>query len=170
MSFFERAKAAATELAAKADDAISNAGLSGAPARSPQADRLLRDLGVLAFLEGTGRTINPADRERVMAALGRFEASGQIGQLTISPPDQAPGMPPPPPGAAAGAPAPPPAAYPPPPPPPPPPAGQAPPPAAYPPPAQAPGPAAEPAGEPDPPPTDGAPPGSAPPPPPPSWA
>ncbi len=36
MSFFERAKAAATELAAKADDAISNAGLSGAPARSPR--------------------------------------------------------------------------------------------------------------------------------------
>jgi hypothetical protein len=170
MSFFERAKAAATDLAAKADGAIANAGLSGAPARSPQADRLLRDLGVLAFLEGTGRAINPADRERIVGALGRLEASGQIGQLTISPPDQAPGMPPPPPGAAGAAP-PPPAPYPPPPPPPP--AGQAPPPPGYAPapPAPAPEPVAEPAGEPDPPPTDAVPPGSTPPPPPPpSWA
>ena len=68
MSFFERAKAAANDLAAKADAEMKKAGIStpggtgtygapGAPAApgASGADRALRDLGVLAYLEATGR-------------------------------------------------------------------------------------------------------------------
>jgi hypothetical protein len=160
MSFFERAKAAAGDLAAKADAEIKKAGistpgsgLSGGPGASgaaagADADRALRDLGVLAYLEATGRPASAADRARVMATLHELESSGRLGRLDVSPAYGAPGGPPPPPGAAAAsaamstAPPPPPGGTPPPPPPP----GAAPPP---------------------PPP---APPGSTPPPPPPSWA
>ncbi len=157
MSFFERAKAAASDLAAKADGALANAGLSGQPATSRDAGRLLHDLGVLSYLEATGRPVEAADRERVMASLRELEAAGTIGALTVSPPappaPPAPGAagygaPPPPPGAAAqgGYAA-----------PPPPPGAVAPPP----PPASAPPPPAPPEGV--------VPPGSTPPPPPPSW-
>jgi hypothetical protein len=98
MSFFERAKAAADDLLAKADVAMSNAGVS-VPGIGP--DRALRDLGVLAWLEATGRQVDPADRERVMATLRRLEASGRLGPLTVTPPE--PYGTPPPPGAAATA-------------------------------------------------------------------
>ena len=47
MSFFERAKAAATDLAAKADVAMNQAGIN-TPAPGGGGDRALRDLGVLA--------------------------------------------------------------------------------------------------------------------------
>ncbi len=99
MSFFERAKAAADDLMAKADVAMSNAGVS-VPGVGP--DRALRDLGVLAWLEATGRQVDPADRERVMATLRELEASGRLGPLTVTP-AQPYGQPPPPPGAAATA-------------------------------------------------------------------
>ena len=62
MSFFERAKAAANDLAAKADVEMKKAGINagspvgGAPVvRAASGDRALRDLGVLAYLEATGR-------------------------------------------------------------------------------------------------------------------
>lgn len=66
MSFFERAKAAANDLAAKADAEMRKAGIStpggvpgtggfgGGGAASAAGDRALRDLGVLAYLEATG--------------------------------------------------------------------------------------------------------------------
>ncbi|MFQ6170794.1 hypothetical protein ACK8HX_04245 [Oryzobacter sp. R7] len=147
MSFFERAKAAATDLAAKADVAMQNAGINTPTGGG--GDRALRDLGVLAYLEATGRPGSGADRERLVAELRELESSGRLGPLTLTP-THAPGAPPPPPGAAAagaGVPAA----------PPPPPAGSAPPH----PPAAAPPPAPEP---------ETTPPGSTPPPPPPSWA
>jgi hypothetical protein len=144
MSFFERAKAAANDLAAKADAEMKKAGIStpgtsagtgtygapGAPAgpAGSGADRALHDLGVLAYLEATGRPASTADRERLLATLRELESSGRLGPLTVSPAAPGPPPPPPPPGSA-----------PPPPPPPPPPQG-------------------------------GTPPGSTPPPPPPSWA
>ncbi|WP_392543936.1 hypothetical protein [Oryzobacter telluris] len=153
MSFFERAKAAATDLAAKADVAMQQAGIN-TPAGGG-GDRSLRDLGVLAYLEATGRPVEAADRERLLAELRELESSGRLGPLTLTP-SYAPGTPPPPPGAAgtaAGMPAAP---------PPPPPMGATPPP---------------PAGGPPPPPASPAPPaapevppGATPPPPPPSWA
>lgn len=172
MSFFERAKAAASDLAAKADVAMSNAGVN-VPGMG--GDRALRDLGVLAWLEATGRPVDAADRERVMATLRELETAGRLGPLTVTP-AQPYGAPPPPPG-SAGAPPPPPGAGAPPPPPPAPGAGAPPPPPpggvspagdapAGPPPGAAPDP------RPPVPDTDEQPPSSStpPPPPPPSWA
>jgi len=117
MSFLERAKAAANDLAAKADAELKKAGIStpgastgtgayGAPT-APGAptgpavpggsgsDRALRDLGVLAYLEATGRPASPAERERVLATLRELESSGRLGPLTVAP--AVPGTPPPPP-------------------------------------------------------------------------
>lgn len=154
MSFFEKAKAAASDLAAKADVAMTNAGVN-VPGMG--GDKALRDLGVIAWLDATGRPVADADRERVMATLRDLETQGRLGALTVSPPAPAYGAPPPPPGAAAAGAAP--AAPPPPPsapaagPPPPPSTPQAPPA-----PPAAPAPAAPPQGE------------APPPPPPPSWA
>jgi hypothetical protein len=85
MSFLERAKAAANDLAAKADVAMSQAGIS-TPGTPGGGDRALRDLGVLAYLEATGRGVNPADRDRLLATLRELESSGRLGPLTVSPP------------------------------------------------------------------------------------
>ncbi|MEO5611093.1 MAG: hypothetical protein ABIQ61_01070 [Ornithinibacter sp.] len=152
MSFLERAKAAANELAAKADVAMSNAGPNTPTGGGGGGggERALRDLGVIAWLDATGRPVAEADRERVMTALRRMEDAGQLGALTVSQPPPAPAGPPPPPGATAAGWS-----------PPPPPAGPA-------------GPVGA-SGEPPPPPApreepQAAPPGSTPPPPPPSWA
>lgn len=122
MSFFERAKAAASDLASKADQALANSGIAGQPTGQANPKTLLHDLGVLTYLEATGRAVDPADRNRIMEAMRGLEAAGQLGPLTITPPaPPAPTGPPPPPGAAAqgyaAAPPPPPAAAPPPPPP-----------------------------------------------------
>ena len=82
MSFFDRAKAAASDLAAKADVAMANAGIS---VPGIGGDRALRDMGVLAWLEATGRPVDPADRERVMTALRELETAGRLGPLTVTP-------------------------------------------------------------------------------------
>ncbi len=164
MSFFDRAKAAASDLAAKADVAMANAGIS---VPGIGGDRALRDMGVLAWLEATGRPVDPADRERVMTALRELETAGRLGPLTVTPAEPY-GTPPPPPGAGGGTP----------PPPPPPPGGTPPPPGgvmpardvpAPPPPGSAPDPRPS-LGEPDAPPPPEPPAATPPPPPPPSWA
>jgi len=139
MGFMDKAKAAANDLAAKADTAMSSSGMGGPGAsNSREADRYLRDLGVLAYLEANGRPAAPQDRERVMDALRGMETQGTIGTLTLqtSVPPPPGGTVPPPPGGAV----------------PPPPGGTVPPPVQQ---AQAP------------PPSQPAP--TAPPPPPPSW-
>lgn len=160
MSFFERAKAAASDLAAKADVAMTNAGI-GVPGMG--ADKALRDLGVIAWLDATGRPVDEADRQRVMQTLRDLESQGRIGPLTVTPPPMAP---PPPPGAAGhpGQPGQPGQA------PPPPPGASAPPPPPAPPSAPAAAPAAPPATPPAPPAPGDQPGGTPPPPPPPSWA
>ena len=100
MGFLDKAKTLADQAIAKADVAMNTA-TTGAGA-SKQADSYLRDLGVLALLESTGRA--PADlaeqRERCLTALGQIEAQGPINLAMGS-------LAPPPPGAAAGAPPPP---------------------------------------------------------------
>jgi hypothetical protein len=127
MSFFERAKAAANDLAAKADAEMKKAGIStpggtgvlgGAGGASGNADRALRDLGVLSYLEATGRPASTQDKARVMATLHELESTGRLGSLSVTPAHGAPGAPPPPPGAAAATPPPPPPGATPPPPPP----------------------------------------------------
>lgn len=154
MSFFERAKAAASDLAAKADVAMNQSGISTPGGVGGGGDRALHDLGVLAYLEATGRPASADDRARLMATLRELESNGRLGPLTVSPPTYgSPGAPPPPPGTT--------------PPPPPPPGSHGEPP----PPPATPGYAGDaPSAPTPPPPPDTTPPGSTPPPPPPSWA
>jgi hypothetical protein len=145
MGFMDKAKAAASDLAAKADSALSSTAtsLSGGEPGAPNPDALLHDLGVIDYLEATGRPTPPEDRARVMAGLQEAERRGTLRSFALR---TAAPTPPPPPGAAAAAAA------------PPPPAGAAPPPPAA---AAPPPPAAAPAPEP---------PSSSEAPPPPSWA
>ncbi len=138
MGFLDKAKAAATDLAAKADTALANSGLSG-PGAAASPDKLLRDLGVMAYLEASGRQAPEGERERVMQALQELEAANAL-PLTLQTTPPPPGAVPPPPGSTMQ---------------PPPPGGAAPPPPPG-------GPAAPPASGPTTP-------ASAPPPPPPSW-
>lgn len=164
MGFLDKAKAAATDLAAKADTALNSAvGSAGAGGPRPgDAEKYLRDLGLLTYLTATGQPVEEAERQRVLAALREIDAAGGLRSHALHT------APPPPPGYAGAATPPPPApghagqgAPPPPAPghaaPPPPAPGYAAPPPPPPPPAQAP-----------PPPAPAAPPTA--PPPPPSWA
>lgn len=161
MSFFDKAKQAATEMAAKADQAMANAGLAGGTggmaSGSREADGVLRDYGLIMWREAHGQPVDPGDRERVLGVLQGLESAGALTPLQVNTGKQQGSSlfggptataPPPPPGAAAqqaaDPPPPPGGAAPPPPPPPPPPAAQ------------------EPPGQ-----SGG---GTAPPPPPPSWA
>jgi len=96
MGFLDKAKVLADQAVAKADAAMGSA--TGGPSPK-QADGYFRDLGVLAYLESTGRA--PADldqqRERCSTALQQLE--GQVA-LNFAMSSAAP----PAPGAAAGAP------------------------------------------------------------------
>ncbi|WP_034223575.1 hypothetical protein, partial [Actinotalea ferrariae] len=83
MGFLDKAKAAATDLAAKADTALAGAGLGGPGSSGGDADAYLRDLGVLAYLEATGRPADAAEHERVLAALRRLEEQGAVRSLTL---------------------------------------------------------------------------------------
>ncbi len=141
MGFLDKAKAAASDLASKADSALNSTAtsLSGGEPGLPNPDALLHDLGVLDYLEATGRPAPPEERARVMAGLQAAEQRGALRSLALR---TAAPTPPPPPGAASA---------------PPPPGAAAPPPPAA---ATPPPPAAAPAPEP---PSSQAPP-------PPSWA
>jgi hypothetical protein len=152
VGFLDKAKAAANELAAKADTALASSGMTGpgGPPGTHAPDKLLRDLGVLTWLELNGRPQPEGERERVVSALREAEQRGAVVPLTLQTGAPAPGSVPPPPGAA----------------------GQAQPPAPPPPPGtadQAPAPEQPPVPASDPTPSQPVQP-SAPPPPPPSWA
>ena len=117
MGFLDKAKAAADQAMAKADSALS--GATGASSAKP-VDGYLRDLGLLSYLEATGRA--PADIAERRAQLTQWvyetESAGPINlSLTSTAPGAGPAVPPPPGAAAAAAAAapPPPAAAPPPP-------------------------------------------------------
>lgn len=104
MGFMDKARAAASDLAAKADTALANSGL-GAPGAG-EANKYFHDLGVLTFLAENGRPASAEDRERVMGALREMDARGAITsfalQTSAAPPPPPPGsaVPPPPPGSA----------------------------------------------------------------------
>lgn len=125
MGFLDKAKAAATDLAAKADTALNSAETSIAGGANPkEAEPMLRDLGAIAYLEATGRPMPDADvqRQRCVEGIQSIESQTTLNlQMTSSPPP-APGTttgappaapaappppaaaaPPPPPGAAAAA-------------------------------------------------------------------
>lgn len=106
MGFLDKAKAAATDLAAKADTALSSSGLGGHG--GTDSDSYLRDLGVLTYLELTGRPVPPGERERVLDALRQLDSAGAIRSFALrtqaAPPPGTPGgagYVPPPPGAGA---------------------------------------------------------------------
>jgi len=105
MGFLDKAKQAAMDLQQKADTALGNAGMMGgsplggpAGAASGGADRLLHDLGVLTYLNATGRPGSAEDYNRIMGALQQLHQQGQLN-LSLTPATGAPGGPPPPPGA-----------------------------------------------------------------------
>lgn len=103
MGFLDNAKAAASNLAAKADTALSGATGGGAP-RPGDADKYFRDLGVLTYQELTGRPVDAAERERVLDALRDFDAQNALRFMLQTTPPPAPGMAgavPPAPGMAA---------------------------------------------------------------------
>jgi hypothetical protein len=92
MGFLDKAKAAASDLAAKADSALSGTPSGGAP-RPADVDKYFHDLGVLDYLQATGRAADAAERERVMAGLSELDSAGAIRSFalhTAAPP--APGM------------------------------------------------------------------------------
>ena len=94
MGFLDKAKAAATDLAAKADTALSNSGLGAPkPPGAGDAERYFRDLGVLTYLEASGRAADPDERARVMTALQELESHGAVRSFALhTAPPPAPGM------------------------------------------------------------------------------
>ena len=123
MGFMDQVKAAANDL----KDSVEGSLASGNSARD--VERHYRDLGMLTYLQDTGRVIDAADRERIVAALRAAEAAGAMTAFTLQ--TGAPPPPPPPPPYAGQQPPPaPPMGQAPPPPPPAPQAGEVPPPPA----------------------------------------
>lgn len=104
MGFLDKAKAAANELAAKADTALASSGLGG-PGAAVSPERLLRDLGVVAYLEAAGRPVPEGERERLVAALSALEQAGSLPPSALQTTPQPPAAPaaPAPPAAAASA-------------------------------------------------------------------
>ena len=97
MGFLDKAKAAANDLAAKADSAITGATQSTG---ATDTNRWLRDLGIAAYSEHIGQPVDGEAHTRALAALDALKAQGQLGSLSMSAdPPPAPGMsgPPPPP-------------------------------------------------------------------------
>ena len=77
MGFLDNVKAAAQDLTASVDQQLS------ASNASRDAERHFRDLGMLTYLQHTGRVIDDADRTRVFEALRAAEAAGAIPAFTL---------------------------------------------------------------------------------------
>ncbi|USQ81149.1 hypothetical protein NF556_05755 [Ornithinimicrobium faecis] len=109
MGFLDKAKAAANDLASKADSAISQA--SSSWTGSGDSERLLRDFGLLTWREQHGQAVDPADLTRVREALEAMDGSGGLNTLQVhtqpAPPPPGSFGAPPPPGGAQGTPPPP---------------------------------------------------------------
>ena len=97
MSFFDKAKQAATEMAAKADQAMANAGISGPPGGitgslgglaggdpgvTRSLDAALRDFGLLSWREAHGHPVDASEKERVLTAMRELEALAQWRELS----------------------------------------------------------------------------------------
>ncbi len=77
MGFMDQVKAAANDL----KDSVEGSLASGNSARD--VERHYRDLGMLTYLQDTGRAIDAADRERIVAALRAAEAAGAMTAFTL---------------------------------------------------------------------------------------
>ena len=110
MGFLDKAKAAANDLAAKADTALSQASASFS---GGDAERLLRDYGLLTWRQSHAQPIDDAELTRVTEALQRLDAEGRLQGLALhttpvaappppggyqTPPPPGGSTPPPPPG------------------------------------------------------------------------
>jgi len=94
MGFMDQVKAAATDLKDSVEGSLSSTNAAR------DVERHYRDLGMLAYLQETGRSIDPADRERILAALRQAEAEGAIATFALQT-----GAPPTPPASPQGPPA-----------------------------------------------------------------
>ena len=90
MGFLDKAKAAANDLASKADSALSGAGLT-VPGAS-EADRYFKELGRLTYAEASGHAPAAGERERLIDAIRHLESMGSLQAQA------GPSSPPPPPG------------------------------------------------------------------------
>jgi len=99
MGFMDKARAAASDLAAKADTALASSGIAGPG--GGDANKYFHDLGVLAYLTENGRPAPAEDHERVMGALREMEARGAIHSFALQTSPAVAAVPPPPPGGAA---------------------------------------------------------------------
>lgn len=98
MSFMDQVKAAATDLRDSVEGSLSSTNAAR------DVEKRYRDLGMLTYLQETGRTIDPADRERLLAALRSAEAAGAMAAFALTthaptPPPTPPPAPPAPPAA-----------------------------------------------------------------------
>lgn len=92
MGFLDKARAAADDFAAKADGMMGQAGISTPSTTSGETEALLRDLGVLAYLEASGREASATERDRVMTALRSAEERGGLTSFALrTAPPPAPG-------------------------------------------------------------------------------
>ena len=85
MGFLDKARAAATELAAKADEALNTAGVAGPAAAAKAVDRHFRDLGVLAYLQATGRPADESEHAQLIAAVVLPAAQAEKAGRPINP-------------------------------------------------------------------------------------
>ena len=89
MSFFDKAKQAAAEMAAKADAAMAQAGVSGTGLAGSfgggqrEADTALRDYGLVTWREQTGHPVDPDDKARALAAMQALESSGSLAGMRV---------------------------------------------------------------------------------------
>src|SRR5674476_953170 len=84
MGFLDKAKAAASDLAAKADSALNSSGAGGPkPPGAGDVDKYFHDLGVLTYLEASGRDAAAAERDRVMTALQGLDAGAAIRSFAL---------------------------------------------------------------------------------------
>lgn len=93
MGFLDKAKAAATDLAAKADTALSQA--SASFSGGGDSEKLLRDYGLMAWREQQGQPVDSAELTRVREALRALDSEGKLRDLQLQ---TTPAPPPPPPG------------------------------------------------------------------------
>jgi len=91
MSFMDQVKAAATDLRDSVEGSLSSTNAAR------DVEKRYRDLGMLTYLQETGRTIDPADRERLLAVLRSAEAAGAMAAFALT--THAPAAPPAPPAA-----------------------------------------------------------------------
>ena len=95
MGFLDRAKAAANDLVATVDQQLG-------AIETRDVEKYYRDLGMLTYLSETERSVDEADRQRLMDGLRSLEERGGMPSfrlITAEAPTQAP----PPPGAAGAA-------------------------------------------------------------------